>query len=153
MKAYAGNRWDLRADLTTIEWDAPYPIKASYLGAIKSALNSDKNQHVNAGDPYFFGVEIGKIARLALIADQVADHSAAHQVREYVKKKLTPWLTGSNSNPLLYDKTWGGLLSTNGIKDSGADFGNGRYNDHYFHYGYHVYAAAVVCKEDPDFCD
>ena len=85
MKAYAGNRWDLRADLTTIEWDAPYPIKASYLGAIKSALNSDKNQHVNAGDPYFFGVEIGKIARLALIADQVADHSAAHQVREYVK--------------------------------------------------------------------
>ena len=152
MKAYSGNRWDLREDLTTIEWDAPYPIKSSYLGAIKSALGSDKNQHTNKGDPYFFGVEIGKIARLALIADQVGDHNAEGQVRSYVKSALKPWLLGQNSDYLMYDTTWGGLVSKNGLGDKRADFGNGWYNDHHFHYGYHVYAAAVVCKEDPGFC-
>merc|ERR1711903_328323 len=38
----------------------------------------------------------------------------------------------------------------------GADFGNGFYNDHHFHYGYFSYAAAVACdfavcsKEDKE---
>ncbi len=31
----------------------------------------------------------------------------------------------------------------------GADFGNGQYNDHHFHYGYCVYAAAVIGHLDP----
>lgn len=30
------------------------------------------------------------------------------------------------------------------------DFGNGYYNDHHFHYGYHIYAAAIVAKHRPE---
>lgn len=33
--------------------------------------------------------------------------------------------------------------------DSGADFGNTFYNDHHFHYGYHVLAAAVIGHLNP----
>lgn len=33
--------------------------------------------------------------------------------------------------------------------DGGADFGNSYYNDHHFHYGYHVLAAAVIGHLDP----
>eukprot|EP00668_Euglena_longa_P036237 GGOE01046572.1.p1 GENE.GGOE01046572.1~~GGOE01046572.1.p1 ORF type:complete len:342 (+),score=62.48 GGOE01046572.1:1168-2193(+) len=32
-----------------------------------------------------------------------------------------------------------------------AEFGNGHYNDHHFHYGYWIYAAAVVARYDPTF--
>lgn len=33
--------------------------------------------------------------------------------------------------------------------DAGADFGNSFYNDHHFHYGYFIYAAAVIGYLDP----
>lgn len=33
--------------------------------------------------------------------------------------------------------------------DSGVDFGNTYYNDHHFHYGYFIYAAAVIGYLDP----
>ena len=46
--------------------------------------------------------------------------------------------------PLCYGSTWKGLISTAGFSDSGADFGNTYYNDHHYHYGYFVYAAALL---------
>jgi len=33
--------------------------------------------------------------------------------------------------------------------DSGADFGNTYYNDHHFHYGYHILTAAIIGYIDP----
>ena len=98
-------------------------------------------------------MEIGRISRLALIADQVGDTATASEIRAYIKQQLVPWLEGSNGIPLLYDQTWGGLVSKNGLADFGADYGNGKYNDHYFHYGYHVYAAATIGKAEPDFLE
>lgn len=34
--------------------------------------------------------------------------------------------------------------------DAGVDFGNTYYNDHHFHYGYHILAAATIGQLDPD---
>ena len=36
------------------------------------------------------------------------------------------------------------------LTDAGQNFGAGFYNDHHFHFGYHIYAAAVVSKYDPE---
>lgn len=76
------------------------------------------------------------------------------------------WINGSASAPLLYDTHWGGLISCGcdfdgdtqdcrnqypncpAMTDAGQNFGHGFYNDHHFHYGYHIYAAAVVAKFD-----
>jgi len=44
-------------------------------------------------------------------------------------------------------------LIWNRTSDPAADFGNGRYNDHHFQIGYMLYAAAVACRYDPQFCD
>jgi len=70
------------------------------------------------------------------------------------------WLNGTAQAKFVYDTTWGGIVSCgclfNGgtqscdnsypncpsFSDPGLDFGNGFYNDHHFHYGYHIYAAA-----------
>lgn len=38
-----------------------------------------------------------------------------------------------------------------GTKDKDADFGNGWYNDHHYHYGYTLYAIAVAARFDPSF--
>ena len=45
---------------------------------------------------------------------------------------------------LVYDASHGGVVTRAGYKDAHADFGNGKYNDHHFHYGYLVHASAVA---------
>ncbi len=37
--------------------------------------------------------------------------------------------------------------------DKGLDFGNTLYNDHHFHYGYHILAAAIIGYLDPQWLD
>lgn len=43
-------------------------------------------------------------------------------------------------------ETWKGLITSAIKQDQMADFGNGMYNDHHFHYGYFVYTAAVIVR-------
>jgi len=54
-------------------------------------------------------------------------------------------------NTFLYDVTYGGIISSEGWLDfdGGRDFFNGLYNDHHFHNGYFIYAAAVILHFDP----
>lgn len=79
------------------------------------------------------------------------------------------WLSGAALSPLLYDDSWGGVVSCGCYFDpsgarcmnrvSGADcpclydlgqnFGHGFFQDHHFHFGYFLYAAAVVARFQP----
>jgi len=85
---------------------------------------------------------------------------ALNQLRESV----TVWVRTNPQAPFVYDNAWGGLVScgclyNNGectnvfpecpaFTDQGLNFGNGFYNDHHFHYGYHIYAAAALAHFD-----
>ena len=40
-----------------------------------------------------------------------------------------------------------------GLTDAGQNYGIGFYNDHHFHYGYHIYAAAVASLYDPSWAE
>jgi endo-1,3(4)-beta-glucanase len=60
-------------------------------------------------------------------------------------------LQSQNSDYFLYDKTYGGLVTINGINDQFANFGSGWYSDHHFHYGYFIHAAAVIARFDVPF--
>jgi len=76
------------------------------------------------------------------------------------------WLNGTAATPFTHDNIWGGLVHCgcwfNGegcdnvfpncpsYTDPGLNFGNGFYNDHHFHYGYHIYAASIVAEYDRD---
>ena len=79
---------------------------------------------------------MARLALLALVADEFGDTVARQTAVERLTAMLEPWVKGSNADPLMYDPTWGGLCTANGLADHDADFGNGWYNDHHFHYGY-----------------
>ncbi len=102
-----------------------------------------------ATDSYGFGKEVARLARLALIAHQTNYPSKTLEILHAIKAALYPWIPkngsplGTNKNKLYYDAQWGGLCTENGLENHNQDYGMGWYNDHHFHFGYFIYAAAV----------
>lgn len=145
-----GHKWVMREKLTTIEWNSPGKIDPSKLDVIKQSLLNDLKEYPQIpSDTYSFGKVVARYARLALIADEVGNDSACFEFIQRMKDMLNPWLTMTHPiNNLYYDSTWGGLVSQNGINDKNAEYGHGYYNDHHYHWGYFVYAAAVIAKFD-----
>jgi len=68
-----------------------------------------------------------------------------------LSRHLELLFTDQLDDSLVYDASLGGLVSSNGLSDFNADFGNGRYNDHHFHYGYLLYASAILGKLNSTF--
>jgi endo-1,3(4)-beta-glucanase len=149
MTGFVGSVWRLREALTPVVWSAPSGVPASKKQDIINALNGDQYARGQSLDPYWGGKSLAKMARLALIADEVGQTAVAASIRANLKADLAPWFLATNTDPLYFDSSYGGTVSKNGLADAGADYGNGYYNDHHFHYGYFAYAAAVVGKADP----
>lgn len=78
--------------------------------------------------------------------------TTARKAYALLEKYLTMWLVGDeNDKRLVYDAQLGGILSKEGLEDINRDFGNARYNDHHFHYGYVLYASAILGRANPKF--
>jgi endo-1,3(4)-beta-glucanase len=84
--------------------------------------------------------------------DLLGDVAAAQAGLTSLQTSFAVFANNQQQFPLVYDNAWGGIVSSasydNG--DPGADFGNSYYNDHHFHYGYFIYAAAVIGYLDPN---
>lgn len=101
-------------------------------------------------DTYWFGKRLGKLATVAPIADQVGDATAATKFRNEIRTALQRWLKASDAQGALkssevfyYNSNWGTLL---GYPDS---YGSVlELNDHHFHYGYFIKAAAEIARTD-----
>lgn len=72
-----------------------------------------------------------------------------------MKQAFQRFIDNNQKSPLCYDSNWKGIVSTSGLADGNfyCDFGNCFYNDHHFHYGYHVHAAALVGLVDQHYGD
>lgn len=150
LKATVGSTWQFTYPLNDIAWDAPREVPKDRLDVLLTALDDDKEFVPDASvtDPYTAGKELAKLARLVQIAEVLQEQDTADELRDRLQPLVASWLDGTNENPLTYDTTWGGLVTTAGIEDANADSGNGYYNDHHFQYGYFIYAAAVAAKGD-----
>lgn len=153
MIAVARKKWTLRYASSELGFAAPRPIDPARRDALVAALAADASfvpdPVVVSQDPYFGGKQLAKLARLILVAEELGDAARADAMRARLAPLVSAWLDGTNGNPLVYDDAWGGIVTSRGVGDPGADFGQGYYNDHHFHYGYHLYAAAVLAKGDP----
>jgi len=156
LRPVVGDVWKLQYNLVQVGWQYTLSEKLStqQLDEIAKNLIQDvKSIYPTAADPYTFGKEIGRMARLALIADNLGIADARQQAITNLELTLTPWLQGTNVNFLQYDRIYGGLVTINGINDQNSEFGSGWYSDHHFHYGYFMQAAATLARFDPGFFD
>ncbi|MCR2806619.1 glycosyl hydrolase [Paenibacillus soyae] len=128
------------------------PDKGSYNKAtLQQYVNeAEAETYSGTGDTYWVGKRLGKLATLAPIADQVGDTTAANKFRNEIKSILQSWFKASDSagnlksqNMFYYNSNWGTLIGYPASYGSADEL-----NDHHFHYGYFIKAAAEVARVD-----
>ncbi|MET0866414.1 MAG: glycosyl hydrolase [Nakamurella sp.] len=98
-------------------------------------------------DTYWAGKGLGRAARIAEIADQVGETSIRDSALASIRQTLTDWFTaspGKAEQVFYYDKNWGTLIGYPASYGSDQEL-----NDHHFHYGYFIAAAATLARFDP----
>ncbi len=104
-------------------------------------------------DVYWSGKNYSKVAELIAIAESYGLTTRAQTLRDWLKSELQDWFTAGSEESLdeekyfVYDATWSTLL---GMEESFAS--HQQLNDHHFHYGYLVRAAAEICRAEPNWC-
>ncbi|TDH70744.1 uncharacterized protein CCR75_005152 [Bremia lactucae] len=112
------------------------------------------------GSYYFKGKALQKFGTMCLVAKQLADttHPEMQDVAQHGIAKLVQLMSAFANNqsafPLVYDTVYKGIISSEALtrNDMNVDFGNGVYNDHHYHYGYIVTAAAIALYLDSSWC-
>ncbi len=104
-------------------------------------------------DTYWSGKSYSKVAELIAIADSIGMDAEATQMLGWLKSELADWFTAETGGNLdtnkyfVYDDEWNTLL---GMDE--AFLSHQQLNDHHFHYGYFVRAAAEICRMDVAWC-
>ena len=117
----------------------------TYSSSLSKSNQASELAFARATGVYGCGKRATRFASLAIAAKAAGNDDAARSAAKAAAAAVSPWLDPS-TNLLLFDKTYGGICTSKGLSDDFADFGNGKYNDHHFHYGYHLYAAAVAMQ-------
>ncbi|MDH3583984.1 MAG: glycosyl hydrolase [Phycisphaerae bacterium] len=102
-------------------------------------------------DTYWLGKQLGRLAVLGTIAEQCGQLEAARTTQAHLRQSLEQFLAAADGGGKLkrtglfaYEKTWGTLIGYP------ASFGSDtEINDHHFHYGYFIRAAAEIARRDP----
>lgn len=96
-------------------------------------------------DTYNSGKEMGRMGRVVHIADQIGAIGERDLMLNKLKTRLQVWLTAGGQQQYVYNETW------NVLTGYPASFGSDReINDHSFHSGYAIMAAATIAQYDPD---
>lgn len=114
--------------------------------------SQDMNAQTNLNSMYFSGKGLSKFATIVYTMNDLAHQQAlAATVLEKLKAAFATFVENRQVFPLYYETAWKGIVSSASYVtgDPGVDFGNSYYNDHHFHYGYFVHAAAIIGYLDP----
>lgn len=97
------------------------------------------------GSNYYSGKVIDKYAYILLVVNEVLkDDAVTNTTLSALKDAFSQFLENKQHYPFFYDTRYKGVTTDVGNEGSGADFGSSYYNDHHFHFGYFVHAAAIV---------
>jgi hypothetical protein len=111
---------------------------------LASSLRSDVDGFIGGGPPasqdYFLGVWFGRGADLVQLAQSTGATDQAQRLLHFLEPLLVSDLSG-----FVYDATRTSVIA------KAPEFGNEKLNDHHFHYGYYIRAAAVLTLADPGF--
>ncbi|MGW8369261.1 MAG: glycosyl hydrolase, partial [Gammaproteobacteria bacterium] len=127
--------------------------QATLAGLVTSFVAQGPAAWNDRTDTYWAGKNYGKVAELIAIADAIGMDAEAAQLRDWLKTELADWFTAETNGSLdvvkyfVYDDEWNTLL---GLEEAFAS--HQLLNDHHFHYGYFVRAAAEICRMDIAWC-
>ena len=120
---------------------------------LSTLVNNVRNETFTHRDTYYTGKRLGKVASLIPLAQQTGNTAAATQFKDELKWRLEGWLKADviddlepspfAKNLFYYNSNWGTLLGIDGSFGSLKEL-----NDHHFHYGYFVRAAAELARND-----
>ncbi|MFE8938382.1 glycosyl hydrolase [Streptomyces sp. NPDC007872] len=121
-------------------------------GVDATRLRGYLNEVANSSDPfsgavdtYWTGKALGRLAQLVPLADQIGEGAVRDKLLGLIKGRLQEWFTAGGANEFSYDQAWKTLTGYPASYGSDTEL-----NDHHFHYGYYVYAAAIVAQYDPN---
>lgn len=118
---------------------------------VEQLLKQDFAKPLNAsGDTYWAGKQLGRAATAVPIAEAAGARTEAERLLQELRRALENWFTAWGSNGLpksrnvfARDEKVGTLIGYP------ASFGsNTELNDHHFHYGYFIKAAAEMARHD-----
>lgn len=151
LKTLAGNTFSVENTYKGILPALPY--LANYSDGFSPAdLGAKISQIENDGlatwtDSYNEGQVMNRLIQTARIADQMGNTEARDKMVATVKERLEDWLTYENGEVAFlfyYNSTWSAML--------GYPAGHGQdnnINDHHFHWGYFIHAAAFMEQYEP----
>lgn len=144
---------------SSLNWRTPRaPARAALdLSGLDASASEELTRQLDAdlaalpdlpADTYFGGKALQRTAMLLMVADQLGLTDRAERLASVLDEALTRWTEPQGCAEreafcFVYDPEGRGVV---GLTPS---FGSDEYNDHHFHYGYFLYAAAVMARHDP----
>ena len=145
----------LETDLQFLPWTPNMKKSLSYSSDQLDLLSKTANDELSvdikgtvssAKSNYFSGKLLDKYSYILLVvSDIIKDDTSTKEILSKMKDAFKTFTSNKQYYPLIYDTKFGGVTSSSAQNgDTMADYGAAYYNDHHFHYGYFVHAAAVV---------
>lgn len=147
---------ELNKQLSWLPWSpqlgsAELKFSSEQLKLLAEVANAELQVSISASisglNTYYIGKVIDKYAYILLTVSQIiGDEDVTRSTLTNLKTAFDILINNKQFYPLIYDTKFNGLVSSGdwGSTSTGYDFGNTYYNDHHFHYGYIIHAAAVV---------
>jgi len=128
---------------------APMEWGEEFSAARMAELNADyAKRGTFGGDTYWGGKGLTQMAHYMTFALQMGDTATFRMAKQRLREILIDWYTYTPGEERFYFARyprWGALVGMDPSYDSDT------FNDHHFHYGYFVYASAILCLLDDDF--
>lgn len=162
--AVSADYWSMQEVLPETMGFAPWrPAPATFKKLSASAVakiqpiaaleaSQDVMQQTNLDSMYWSGKAMSKFATLCYtMHDLTGQQDLANALLVKLKAAFEVWVQNRQPYPLFYDLDWKGIVSSGSYVtgDPNVDYGNSYYNDHHFHQGYFIHAAAVIGYLDP----
>ena len=144
---------------SSVTWDVPLVEPSAALdlsritGAqreqIVAALRVDAGEAELPADTYFGSKALYRLANLLAVADALGEEAIAADLHARLAEQLDLWADPDGCRTRAERCfTYDGELR--GVVGFATAFGSEAFNDHHFHYGYLLYAAAVAGARDGD---
>lgn len=139
---------DLKFDLRNIFSGG---LKELIAKSAKQELDIDIAKLIDLNSIYFAGKTLSKLSLISFVAQYIThDTATAKAGLHNITQVFNVYTSNKIPHPLFYDTTWKGIVSSAGLGDPNAEFGNTYYTDHHFHFGYLIHTAAIVALLDKE---